>query len=445
MKLIQSFEKNVSEYLQSFNIPLKDKKILVALSGGADSVTLLLVLAALGKKLGFSVSALHVNHGIRGEEALRDEEFCISLCRDKDVELAVCHADIPSMAAERKQSIESCGRDYRYEVLNTCCKEKGIDYIATAHNANDNAETVLYNLLRGSGSEGLCGIPKIRGNIIRPLLSTGRKDIEAYLNALGQDYVTDGTNSDNCYTRNYIRNVILPACQTVNSDAINAINRASLAVSEDCAYLNAVAKSAEKDGDLRPLPSALQSRYIKNEYNRLFGGSLEGVHINAVKNALDSTETKYIALPNDVTAVVCRGKLSFDSGEALPVIEEKALLFGNNEVADGCVSVFVGTHGNGGVRIKKDAVCGSLFVRSRKEGDKVCVRKINRSIKKCFIDKKIPSEFRDIIPIICDEKGIIYVPYVGVADRVYPKKGEEYFSVCVTIDERFGLLKDEEK
>ncbi|MBE6678564.1 MAG: tRNA lysidine(34) synthetase TilS [Ruminococcaceae bacterium] len=445
MKLIQSFEKNVSEYLQSFNIPLKDKKILVALSGGADSVTLLLVLLSLGKKLGFSVSALHVNHGIRGEEALRDEKFCIKLCCDKDVELAVYHADIPTMAAERKKSVESCGRDYRYEVLTACCKEKGIDYIATAHNANDNAETVLYNLLRGSGSEGLCGIPKLRDNIIRPLLSTERKEIEAYLNALEQDYVTDGTNIDNCYTRNYIRNVILPACQIVNGDAVNAINRAALAVSEDCAYLNTMAKSVEKGGDLRNVPPALQSRLIKNEYRRLFGGGLEGVHINAVKNTLDSTETKYVALPNDVTAVICRGKLSFDSGEALPVIEEKTLLFGNNEVADGCVSVFVGTYGDGGVRIKKDAVCGSIFVRSRKEGDRICVRKINRSIKKCFIDKKIPPAFRDIIPIICDEKGIIYVPHIGVADRVCPKKGEEYFSVCVTMDERFGLLKDEEK
>ncbi len=445
MSVIQSFEKNVAEYLRSFNIPLKDKKILVALSGGADSVSLLLVLAKLGKTFGFSVCAVHVNHGIRGEEALHDENFCISLCNGKNINLAVYHADIPAIAIQRKQSLESCGRDYRYGVFQAYCNENCVDYVATAHNANDNAETVLYNLLRGSGSEGLCGIPKTRGNIIRPLLGMGRKDIEAYLSALGQDYVTDGTNSDNCYTRNYIRNVVLPACKNVNSDAINAINRASLAVGEDCAYLNGVAEKAEKDGNLLTMPSALQSRIIKNKYKRLFDGSLEGVHINAIKNALSSTETKHIALPNGITAVVCRGKLSFDSGESLPVIEEKALLFGNNEVAEGCVSIFVGTNGNAGVRIKKDAVCGSLFVRSRKEGDKVCVRKINRSIKKCFIDKKISPSLRDLIPIVCDEKGIIYVPYIGVADRVYPKSGEAYLSICVTIDERFGLLKDEKE
>lgn len=426
-------------------IPLKDKKIVVALSGGADSVTLLLVLEKLGKSMGFSVFALHVNHGIRGEEALRDEKFCIELCDKNCIELKVCRADIPALAAKHKKSLETCGREYRYSALKEFCSENGVDYIATAHNANDNAETVLYNLLRGSGAEGLCGIPEKRENIIRPLLNTSRSDIEAYLASLGQGYVTDGTNSDNCYTRNYIRNVILPACKTVNGDAVEAINRASRAVSEDCEYIKNSLKELPRDTDLSVLPPSLQSRYIINEYKRLCGGSLEGVHIDAVKNVLNSTETKYIALPNGINAVVCRGKLGFNKGQQFAGYEETPLKEGENLIADGCVRVFVGTHGERGIRINKNAVCGRLCVRTRRQGDKVLVRKINRNIKKCFIDKKIPPALREIMPIICDERGIIYVPHVGVADRVYPKTGDEYFTICVTIDERFGLLKDEEK
>ena len=273
MDKIIKFEKNTAEYIKGFNIQLNSKKIVVALSGGADSVALLLSLLALSGRFGYELSALHVNHGIRGAEADNDEKFCVELCRAKGIDIRVFHADIPTLAAEQKISLETCGRDYRYSVLYKHCMEESIDYIATAHNANDNAETVLYNLLRGSGTDGLCGIPKMRDNIIRPLLGTERSDIEAYLGALGQEYVTDGTNSDNSYTRNYIRNVILPACKNVNVDAVGAINRASAAVEDDCALINFISAETKRDIDLRSLPTALQNRLIKSEYKKLFAGS----------------------------------------------------------------------------------------------------------------------------------------------------------------------------
>lgn len=438
MSIINSFEKNTANYLETIGVSLNNKKVLVALSGGADSVSLLLCLKALGEKMGFSVSALHVNHGIRGEEADRDERFCINLCNEKSIKLFVYKADIPKMAAEKKQSLESCGRDYRYSILDDCCRENGIDYIATAHNANDNAETVLYNLIRGCGTDGLSGIPKRRENIIRPILWAERNEIEEYLSFLGEAYVTDCTNSDNVYTRNYIRNVILPACKRINEDAVSAINRASVYVSMDCEYLNAESNRVY-DAPLNELPYALQNRIIRNRYKEYCGGSLEGVHVNAVIDALNSTEQKLISLPKGVNAVICRGKLSFTESKEALTYDAMSLTAGDNLILEGAVNVFLDMNGKNGTKILKSAVKGGLYARSRRTGDKVTVRGINRSIKKCFIDKKIPPSARDIIPVICDDEGIVYVPFIGVADRAYSKCNEEFYGISVTIDERFGL------
>lgn len=438
MSIIDSFEKNTANYLKTIGISLSNKKVLVALSGGADSVSLLLCLKALGERIGFSVCALHVNHGIRGAEADRDERFCIDLCAEKAIKLFVYKADIPKMAAEKKQSLESCGRDYRYSVLDDCCKENGIDYIATAHNANDNAETVLYNLIRGCGTDGLSGIPKRRENIIRPILWAERDEIEEYLRRMGEDYVTDCTNSDNVYTRNYIRNVILPACKRINEDAVSAINRASVYVSKDCEYLNTESNRAD-EAALDELPYALQSRIIRSRYKKYCRGSLEGVHVNAVIDALASTEHKHVSLPNGVTAVICRGKLSFTEGEETSTYDTIPLTAGDNRILEGAIKVFLDADGKNGTKILKSAVKGGLYARPRKTGDKLTVRGINRSIKKCFIDKKIPPYARDIIPVICDGEGIVYVPFIGVADRAYSKCDDDFYGISVTIDERFGL------
>lgn len=441
MDIIYSFEKNTALFLKEIGICLDGKKILVAFSGGADSLSLLLCLSALAAKCGFSVCAVHINHGIRGDEALADERFCRELCCRKGIELYVYSADIPKMAAESKQSLESCGRDYRYSVFERLCAEKGIDYIATAHNANDNAETVLYNLLRGSGADGLCGIPKRRGNIIRPILWATRSIIEEYLEAMGERYVTDSTNADNCYTRNYIRNVILPSCCRVNFDAINAINRASGLISADCEYLDEVADGVTENLDLNALPAAVKGRVVKNRYKKLYGGSLEQAHVIAVTEALSSSESKSVSLPLGVRAETYGGALRFVKEAVTPDLERTGLVPGENLLCGGKVRVFLGECGDNMVRIKNDVAVGELFARKRHAGDKITVRGMSRSIKKCFIDKKIPPYIRDIIPIICDGEGIIYVPFVGVADRAYPKKSDGCFGIGVTIDERFGSEK----
>lgn len=182
--------------------------VIVGFSGGADSVCLLLALKKMESLLKIKLKAVHVNHCLRGDEALRDEEFCKRLCIDKEIDFEAVKADVRGYAEENRLSLEEAGRILRYGILFDRCPESGL--IATAHHADDMAETVLLNILRGSGLRGLAGIVYKRDNIIRPLLDMDKDDILEYAESNGIDYVTDSTNFENEYTRNKLRNEILP-------------------------------------------------------------------------------------------------------------------------------------------------------------------------------------------------------------------------------------------
>ncbi|MBO5403301.1 MAG: tRNA lysidine(34) synthetase TilS, partial [Clostridia bacterium] len=221
--------KSVKDFLNSNNI---SGIILVALSGGADSVCLLSALLECEA----AVSAFHLNHGIRGEEADRDEEFCRSLCNRLGVPFSSERADIPAISAEKGIGIEEAARNVRYDKLNREATRINADYIATAHNADDNVETVIFNLVRGCSPDGLCGIPKIRGNIIRPLLDSTREEIEEYLCKKGLSFVTDSTNSDIAYTRNKIRHSVLPVLRSINPAISASVARMCESIRDDKAY-----------------------------------------------------------------------------------------------------------------------------------------------------------------------------------------------------------------
>ena len=190
--------------------------LITALSGGADSVCLLLILKKLSGILGISLSAMHVNHGLRGGEADRDEAFCHALCGRLEVECRSAAADVKGAASRNGQSLEEAARAERYRLLfeerDRILRMRGAGevFIACAHHADDQAETVLLNLFRGSGLRGLSGMRPVRGCIVRPLLAVSRSDILRYLGERGQDYVTDSTNLENDATRNYLRNILIP-------------------------------------------------------------------------------------------------------------------------------------------------------------------------------------------------------------------------------------------
>ncbi|MBQ8923776.1 MAG: tRNA lysidine(34) synthetase TilS [Lachnospiraceae bacterium] len=209
----------IKEYMNRHNMADKDSRIIIGLSGGADSVCLLRVMKALG----FSITAVHINHQIRGKEADDDEKFCRKLCDELGVEFISFHKDIKAYAAEEGLSVEEAGRKFRYRCFDKVAEKYDDSRIAVAHNKNDMAETIIFNMIRGSGLNGLAGIKPIRGNIVRPLLDTDRNEIEEYLKGLNQSFVTDATNLSCDYDRNRIRHIVIPELLNINDNALTHI------------------------------------------------------------------------------------------------------------------------------------------------------------------------------------------------------------------------------
>lgn len=188
-------------------------RVAVGFSGGADSVLLACVLQEMAVHWDLTLALVHVNHGIRGEEAERDEQFCLEFGRQRDIPVEVYHGNVPKLAAERGVSEEEAGRDYRYGCLESYCAEHGFQKIAVAHHQNDQAETVLFHVIRGSGLRGMGGMRPVRGNVVRPLLAVSREEIVRELTERGQAWCEDSTNAENEHSRNRIRNDILPLLQ----------------------------------------------------------------------------------------------------------------------------------------------------------------------------------------------------------------------------------------
>ncbi|MGN0688267.1 MAG: tRNA lysidine(34) synthetase TilS, partial [Oscillospiraceae bacterium] len=218
---MDQFAEKVKKALSDYNMTAMGDAVVIALSGGADSVSLLYALNSLSDELGITVSACHVNHGLRGEEADSDMHFCERLCERLGVELVVLKTDVRGVQ-RKHESIEEAARRVRYEFFAEVSKGK---LLATAHNSNDSAETVLLNMMRGTGLKGLCGIPPVRGNIIRPLIYCTRQDVEDYCAENSLAYVTDKTNLCDDYTRNKVRHIILPEIMKINSGFLETASR----------------------------------------------------------------------------------------------------------------------------------------------------------------------------------------------------------------------------
>ena len=201
--------------------------VVIGLSGGADSVCLLHILCSVRASMDLKLLAVHVSHGIRGESAQKDAAFCEDLCKRMDVPFRLIEADIPGLSKQTGKSLEEAGRNFRYETFERILEEEQFDKIAVAHHADDNAETVIANLCRGTGLSGAGGISAVCGALIRPLLCVRREEIEAYLKQIGQPFCHDETNDDMRYTRNRIRHVLIPQLEAVNAQAVSHINEAA--------------------------------------------------------------------------------------------------------------------------------------------------------------------------------------------------------------------------
>ena len=269
---MNGFVDNVLKAVGDFGMTDGKKTVIVALSGGADSVSLLRVMCRLREQLETEVRACHLNHGLRGEESDKDAEFCAELCGKFSVPIAIKKLNVKEYQ-QKHESVEETARRLRYGFFDECLEKSGqSSVIAAAHTANDNAETVLLNLTRGTGLKGLCGIPPVRDRIIRPLIYCTRGEVEEYLAELGQDYVTDKTNFSDEYSRNKIRLNVIPQLMSINPSLIEGITRMTAGLRSDSDYLEGLSDKAllethrERGCDaaaLYALPSPIRSRAVK--------------------------------------------------------------------------------------------------------------------------------------------------------------------------------------
>ena len=414
---------------------------LVALSGGKDSVLLLTLFAEYARENGIPFAALHLHHGIRGEEADRDAAFCKALCERLAVPFVLCRADVPALAEKRREGIEETARRERYAALAREADARGYGAVLTAHTATDNAETVLLHLLRGGGGRALCGIPAVRPLtdtcvLLRPLLSLTQDEVLAALDEGDLPYVLDSTNGDTAYHRNYLRHEILPRLSPLAPSPERAISRMTENLKEDMALLDEMAKerflTLARDGGLDAtafcaLPTALRYRVFRLLYDRDApeAAKPERVHTEALFERLSRTGDFSVSFPDGVRAVREQDLLFLDDAEPF-LHPHTPIKLGRNELADGSVLWILD---KSSAPLPKNVytlsiqrslapatIEGELYVRSRKEGDAYRYGGMTHKLKKMFSDQKIPKRMRTRLPVLCDGSGILWVPGFGVRD-----------------------------
>jgi len=432
--------------------------VIVGFSGGADSSVLLSYFAAERERdPSLSVIAAHVNHMIRGAEADSDEEFCRRVCEELCIPFVSERIDVPALARERGCGTEEAARIARYGFFESLLERYPGAVAATAHSADDNLETVIFNLCRGSGVRGLCGIAPIRQRYVRPLLCCTAAEIRSYAKERGIAYVTDSTNTDVAYTRNAVRKNIVPALREINSKAAESALRLSELAREDCDYIESEAKRLLCGGitrrELSALHPALFARVIALMYESAAGGrrNLSEKNIRDCRAVADSTEKKSISLPGGFSlfgygdrvfvAREERGALEQLETKETPLIVGKPVVFGgfcvllsekDEYIAQIEENVYnLSLHGH----VDCDKINGNLCVRSRRPGDVIKKGGMNKKLKKLLCDESIPQMLRDCLPIIEDGNGILFVPYIGARDGVRAEKSTERI-LSINISER---------
>lgn len=405
----------VKKTIADNNMLSADDKVLVALSGGCDSVCLCLVLKFL--KVDFAVA--HVNHMIRAN-ALRDENFCKDFAKKIGADFYLKTVDIPSIAKKQGISEELAGRNARYEFFDELCKENGFTKIAVAHNLNDNAETVLMNLIRGSGLKGLTGIPKTRNNIIRPLIDVSRQEIEEFAANYGESYVTDETNFSEDYTRNKIRNSVIPELMEISNAALSNISRTTEILTRDDAFLESQAKKyvffenefsyIEKE-DFEKLDCALKARALLLAYSYAAGTSkdFEKKHIDYItENFSVKANGIIIELCFDVVCRAEYGKIIFEKKKDDSFYSYTLPLNGEIYVKEAGINFVSKIILKEEIHLYENAEFfdmenpTDIVIRSRKKGDTIIPFGKNSEVKvkDILIKDKVPHNIRKKLPVI---------------------------------------------
>ncbi len=433
--------------------------VLLALSGGADSVVLFHLMKRLSLEKGFFLKVLHVNHMIRGDEAERDMNFCIQLARELQTEISVVKENIPEIAKSKGIGLEEAARSVRYSAFEAELAVDGrLSCIVTAHNASDNAETVIFNLLRGSGSAAMSGIPVVRSNILRPLINISKTDILEYARENGLQYVTDSTNGDPSYTRNFIRMKILPHMREIFPNADASFSKMCSNIRLDSEFMESYSNNIIEENKisskasrkvLKTLHKSIFFRVLKHMFAEA-GGDLslyDRQKNEAAYSLIFSDKQNFeIAFGGGLCFFCERDVCAFSKKcEAVPEYSVK-LNLGYNRIDEVGAVIYLSDLPNcefeasnsANYLIYKAVIYAEkglpqLYARKRRDGDAYCYGKITHKIKKIYNDRKVRIGLREALPIICDDKGIIWVPGFPVRDGASEKKFEYklYVYLCV--------------
>ncbi|MBE6583857.1 MAG: tRNA lysidine(34) synthetase TilS [Ruminococcaceae bacterium] len=439
--------------------------ILVALSGGADSSCLLHLLSAYSKKAGCKLYAAHVNHNIRTQsysnEAYRDEQFCRDLCKDLGVEIFLQSIDVPSLARESGQSLETAAREARYAFFAEVMQKNGIRILATAHNADDNLETLIFNLCRGCSVEGLCGIPRQRpfpevdgAVIVRPIIDATKSEILDMCAANNIPYVTDSTNFETDCTRNRIRHNVIPELVSLFDTPQRAAMRLSHNAADASAFIREHADSFIRAyGEILPRDAlcnahpAVAGRVLSILFKTRFGCSLESTHIDAIINiARLGREGASVSLPCASRATVKRGNIVFETDSRAHNFDNEqydvALHEGINALEPSPFAIVISKdESSPAAQLETQytlyaTACiyseqQELKARNRREGDVILDGGIHKKIKKLMCDKKVDLYDRASLPLVCFGSDVIYVPLCAIADNAKKDKNKPKIQIYI--------------
>ena len=407
------------------------ERVLCAVSGGADSMCLLAQLLSLAAQNGFTVLCAHFDHRQRGAESRRDADFVRAWCAEHAV---ACFVE----AYEGDRRDEAALRAARYAFLRRTAKEQGCRWIATAHTADDQLETMLLNLARGSGLRGLAGIAPVQGDLLRPMLDLTRADVEDYLRAHQISHVEDSSNASDDYARNRLRHAAVPTLQSVNAQAVRHAAETASLLREDADFLDSLARQAlEQDGAsleaLRALPRPVRARVFRLR----FGAGLSRQHIDALHTFCMEDAPAALDLPG-VRVLREQGRL-FAASE-MPPLPELTLLPGQTydlpahgfritvsetdtlpEIYDS-FTVY---------RFKSAEIRGKLTLTARRPGDAIRIagRGCTKRLSDLFLEAGIPASERDFVPVLRDDLGPAAVYGFGVAERLTPTGGAPVITV----------------
>lgn len=446
--------KRIEKFIQKYHMLTCGDKVIAGVSGGADSVCLFLMLLELREKIGFDLIAVHVHHGLRGEAADQDQRFVEALCEQHRIPLEIFCVNLESIAKKRKQSLEEAGRMVRREAFDSVCQKYGGNKIALAHHQNDNAETLLWNLSRGTGLDGLGGIRPVNGKFIRPLLCMNRKEIEEYLAKRKQSYCIDETNAGTDYTRNKLRHLVLPILEEqVNSSAVRHMNETMEQIWElqeymqeqvEAAYQECVQEHSEKacwiqiqQNSFETFPELIKKMVIRKGMEQVGGKKrdLSHKHVDVMMELMNKQVGRTLDLPYEMHAkrnyegIRLEKRRTYSSGE-----EKKA------EIMQECMSELnipgetILADRNLKVRCKilekpknlsikdipqkiytkwfdYDIIKSSLYIRTRQAGDNIVIdeKGHQKKLKSWFVDEKIPKEVRDSQLLLAENNDILWV------------------------------------